>query len=329
MAGTRKNRTDDKTPPEPSNTENDINKAERTSTKPPPPPFIKLFQLQGPETPEEEIKKIVHEQVEYDLVKFGISENYNILFLHDTSTMVRSDSDRIYKAVTSFKQHKPVLLILNSGGGEISAAYLIAKLCREYSDGRFVVAVPRRAKSAATLICCGADEIHMGSLSELGPIDPQIDGVPALALKNSIQHLAELVRIHPAASEMFASFLSKSLNLKDLGYYERVAVSAAHYATILLRARNATGTKPHAEVAGRLVYGYNDHGFVIDSNESIEIFGSEFIKMNTQEYQLANGVYQSLNFIESVCKDIFHRYFYFTGTALDGCVINPMPQRNR
>ena len=34
--------------------------------------------------------------------------------------------------------------------------------------------VPRMAKSAATMICLGANEIIMSSTSELGPIDPQI-----------------------------------------------------------------------------------------------------------------------------------------------------------
>ena len=34
--------------------------------------------------------------------------------------------------------------------------------------------VPKMAKSAATMICFGADRILLGPTSELGPIDPQI-----------------------------------------------------------------------------------------------------------------------------------------------------------
>jgi hypothetical protein len=37
------------------------------------------------------------------------------------------------------------------------------------------VIVPDSAKSAATLIAIGADEIVMGYCSELGPIDPQVE----------------------------------------------------------------------------------------------------------------------------------------------------------
>lgn len=120
-----------------------------------------------------------------------ITKQYNVLFLHDKYSMIKSDADRIYSGARSFQEEKPLLLVLNSGGGDIGSAYLIGKLCREYSNGKLVVVVPRRAKSAATLICCAADEIHMGSLSELGPIDPQIDDLPALGLKSSIQHIAD------------------------------------------------------------------------------------------------------------------------------------------
>jgi len=39
------------------------------------------------------------------------------------------------------------------------------------------VVVPRTAKSAATLLAIGADEIHMGPLGQLGAgIDPQMAG---------------------------------------------------------------------------------------------------------------------------------------------------------
>ena len=50
-----------------------------------------------------------------------------------------------------------------------------------------------------------------------------------LGLKNSIEHLAELAKKYPEASEMFAKYLHLSLNLVNIGYYERVAESALQY----------------------------------------------------------------------------------------------------
>ena len=68
-----------------------------------------------------------------------------------------------------------LVLILNSPGGDPLAAERIVHICRSYSkDDKYIVVVPKMAKSAATMISLGASEIWMSKTSELGPIDPQI-----------------------------------------------------------------------------------------------------------------------------------------------------------
>jgi hypothetical protein len=256
---------------------------------------------------------VIRDYLQSIVAQHKISETYNLLILFDDSSMAKSDADNIYAAVTGFSDDKPILLTLYSDGGSAAAAYLIGKLCREHSKKRFIVAVPRRAKSAATLLACAADEIHMGELSELGPIDPQIDGMPALGLKNSVEHIAELTKSYPASSEMFSKYLSQSLNLINLGYYERVAESAMHYADRLLNPHQSNLAKPSTEIAKQLVYGYKDHGFVIDRGEALGIFGEKTIKCSTAEYNLANSLYLELKSIQWIA-DISEHSFYFIGS---------------
>ena len=77
--------------------------------------------------------------------------------------------------VSSQGGHRKIHLLLNSPGGDALAAERAINICRTYSkDGTFKVVVPRLAKSAATMICLGAEEIFMSPTSALGPIDPQI-----------------------------------------------------------------------------------------------------------------------------------------------------------
>jgi hypothetical protein len=270
---------------------------------------------------------VIRQHLQAVAAKHAISKNYNLIILFDETNMAKSDADNIYTAVTEFAEKKPILLTLYSDGGSAAAAYLIGKLCRENSNKKFITAVPRRAKSAATLLSCAADEIHMGALSELGPIDPQIDGMPALGLKNSIEHIAELTKSYPSSSEMFSKYLSHSLALINLGYYERVAESAMHYAERLLHPHQKSLAKPSAEIAKTLVYGYKDHGFVIDKGEALGIFGDKTVKSGTPEYDLANSIYQELMTIQRLADWSEHNFYFIGSVTMSGVFTKRLKKR--
>jgi hypothetical protein len=270
-----------------------------------------IFEALGPEGKAEQknqAKANIRRYLEQVIEKHPISSSFNILVLYDETRMVKTDADNIYSAVTGFKDKKPLLLVLHSDGGFIGAAYLIGKLLREYSTGTLDIAIPRRAKSGATLLCCAGDHLHMGSLSELGPIDPQFEGLPALGLKGAIQHIAELVKEYPHATQLFSQYLSKCVQPIHLGYYERVAESAVQYAERLLQLHRADLVETPAKIAKDLVYSYKDHGFVIDVQEARAIFGDKIVRHNTDEYRLANSLYQSLVFVSRIADAVDHDF---------------------
>ncbi len=275
--------------------------------------MIKGYGKNGTEEKRVEFGNLLSRYLKQEVGKSVCCNDYNILILFDHLSMMKADSDTIYSAVNNFDNDKPLLLVLFSSGGESGSAYLIGKLCQEFCNNKFIVAIPRHAKSAATLLSCAATEIHMGSLSELGPIDPQIGGKPVLGLKNTIEHIAGLVKRFPASREMFAKYLYLSVEPVQIGYYERVAESAIQYATRLLstHSKNLEDT-PH-NIATKLVYDYKDHGFVIDKNEAMEIFGPKVVKNNTPEYKLSNTVYEILSNFHFLAGRLEHN-FYFIGS---------------
>lgn len=275
--------------------------------------FIKAYGDTGTTPQQEGVTNLIRNYLIQEASQYSCYTKYNIVCLYDDGTLVKSDADKLYNAVTKFTEDKPLLLVLYSNGGSLGSAYLIGKLCREYSNGSFVITVPRKAKSAATIICCAANEIHMGSLSELGPVDPQIKDLPALGLKNSVDHIAELAKKYPDAAEMFAKYLHLSLDLINLGYYERVAESASQYAERLLHTHANLLPRSPREIARELVYKYKDHGFVIDKQEAEEIFGNTVIRQNTDEYELGNSLYKAFDLIKTLAS--FKNYsFYFIGS---------------
>ncbi len=64
-------------------------------------------------------------------------------------------------------------LFLYSVGGITIASWQIINLLREFCD-KLSIIIPYKAKSTATLITLGADEILMGPMAELSPVDPSV-----------------------------------------------------------------------------------------------------------------------------------------------------------
>lgn len=229
-----------------------------------------------------------------------IAKKYKIIFLYEPDREIREyTADQIYKSLPKDKK-KDILLIIHSNGGSSEYAYLISKNCKEYSN-KFSVAIPRRAKSAATLLSLGADEIHMGMMTQLGPIDPQIGGLPALGLGNAVEYLASLCKNYPESSDMLAKYLSYKLDLRILGYFERVPESAAQYAQRLLEGKELPKNQSPQKVAYSLVYSYKDHSFVIDKDEMKKYLG-ECIKVNSLEYNLSDSIYKFLDEVQILSK---------------------------
>lgn len=176
------------------------------------------------------------------LVQSGLSEDYCCLALLEPEDSISSfELDKVYTALSQCNpaRDKDVMLMLLSRGGGIEPAYQISKLCKSFAKDRFIVTVPRQAKSAATLIALGADEIHMGPLGQLGPIDPQLGGLPALGVAQALNTIAALSEKFPGSAEMFARYLKLALTVEQIGYCDRISESARQYAERLLSTKAA------------------------------------------------------------------------------------------
>jgi hypothetical protein len=224
----------------------------------------------------------------------AVAKRYCCLGILDSETSLgRWELDRVFEALTELNhdKSKDILLVLLNGGGSIEPAFQISKLCKAYARNRFLVIVPRDAKSAATLLAIGADEIHMGPLGQLGPIDPQLGRLPALSVSQALKSVAQLSQDYPGSAEMLARYLAMALTVEQIGYCERICESAAQYAERLLSTKKNL-PKPVGEVASELVHEYKDHGFVIDLDEARVHLGQHWVLTDTPELAFAEAVYR-------------------------------------
>ena len=76
----------------------------------------------------------------------------------------------------------PADLFLETGGGMTDATEgLVSLISNTISDLRVIV--PRAAKSNGTLLALASRSILMGATSELGPIEPAVQGIPSTILE--------------------------------------------------------------------------------------------------------------------------------------------------
>ncbi len=91
------------------------------------------------------------------------------------------DAEKVLNAIRTTPPEQPLDIILHTPGGLALAALQIARALRAH-PGRVTVFVPHFAMSGGTLIALGADSIVMSEHAMLGPIDPQINGMPAASI---------------------------------------------------------------------------------------------------------------------------------------------------
>jgi len=92
----------------------------------------------------------------------------------NVNTRIAPDVTQVfYRHLEMYGDKQQVDLFLYTRGGDVLTPWRLVHLIREYTP-RFCVLVPYRCYSAGTLLCLGADEIVMGKMAELGPIDPSV-----------------------------------------------------------------------------------------------------------------------------------------------------------
>lgn len=78
-----------------------------------------------------------------------------------------------YDVLNRIGKQKQIDLLIYSTGGATMAAWGLVNLLREFCD-KLCLLVPYKAHSSATLIALGADEIVMGRMGQLSPVDPTV-----------------------------------------------------------------------------------------------------------------------------------------------------------
>jgi hypothetical protein len=186
---------------------------------------------------------------------------------------------------------KNIDIIIHSSGGDADAAYHLAVILQEYCKSNLTAIVPRYAKSAATLLACGADKICMNSPSELGPIDPQIEDSSGMWVSaSSISTTIELLK-GIESGPLLREFAGR-IPVMGLGDIERMRDHIEDILTELLLSRMFKEKEDEArDIARRLTKEYKFHGKAITFREAKKI-GLKVEKLPEEQWKLVWKIYK-------------------------------------
>lgn len=277
------------------------------------------------ETNKEAKKETITELVK-ELEKIRDSKVVSLFF---NSVPITSDIvNDVYDSLNS-ELKEPVEkldVIIDSGGGDIDAAFHLVKILRKYvtTNGHLTFIIPRYAKSAATLMACGGDSILMGITSEIGPLDPQItrleigdkgikggETFSPLSISSTIDFLKFMIKegIEKKQKEniLLAEMLVKNLLPLSLGQYLKTLDIGKDYAIELLTTRMFKEDKNKAKkIADKLVKGYSHHGYCIDVDEAKEL-GFNIEDSNKEQWDLIWKIYRIYEMQYKIYEDKMRR----------------------
>lgn len=100
-------------------------------------------------------------------------------------------------------------LLLHTPGGNIAATESIVNYLRSIFGTNIRAIIPQIAMSAGTMIACSCKEIVMGKQSNLGPIDPQFNGIPAHGVLQEFKEAIEGIQKNPASIPLWQTIVGK------------------------------------------------------------------------------------------------------------------------
>lgn len=122
-----------------------------------------------------------------------------------------SDADKTGFMTCSHKldRSKGVDLILHTPGGDVAATESIIDYLHSLYNGNIRAIIPQMAMSGGTLMALSCSQIIMGRQSSLGPIDPQIGGMPAQGILEEFNLAAAQIAADPTRIALWQPIIQK------------------------------------------------------------------------------------------------------------------------
>ncbi|MDX7898430.1 SDH family Clp fold serine proteinase [Aeromonas media] len=245
-------------------------------------------------------------------------------------------SEIIEGKILSDTKSKDVILVLVTPGGDPDAGFRIGRALNHHYE-KVTILIPDICKSAGTLIAVAANELIIGDLGELGPLDIQLRKTDEIGeLTSTLDIFKSITELQNRTLDCFRHYvtdikygsgigtklaseiasnltkavispISAQIDPIKIGEHHRALQIAKQYAYRL----NECADNLQHNALKRLVEGYPCHSFVIDRREARKIFKRVKGTETPEEeglYRLArhylNKKFEEPHFYLTECNDV-------------------------
>lgn len=261
---------------------------------------------------EESVVALLKEQADRDYILISHPINRD---LHQVLS-VRLRHHKVQQKCTVF---------LTTFGGDAHAGFRVAR-CLQHNYQHVRLVVPSYCKSAGTLIAIAAQELALGDLGELGPLDLQFTKPSeVLERESGLDYMQGLTVALAHAQQAFTAFLEvrragmrlptnqagelaskiacglvaplySQIDPNRIGEMQRAIKIAQEYGQRL----NEVGKNLKKEALEKMVAEYPSHSFVIDRKEARNLFTS-VAPMTSAEAQMTDTLWHLLSDQAELC----------------------------
>lgn len=119
------------------------------------------------------------------------------------------DKNSFMTCINGMVRSKGLDLILHTPGGGIAATESLVHYLRQMFGRDIRAIVPQIAMSAGTMLSLSCKSVLMGKQSCLGPIDPQIGGIPADVVVTEFKRAFDEIKADPMKAHVWAPILGR------------------------------------------------------------------------------------------------------------------------
>ena len=126
-----------------------------------------------------------------------------------TTSINDNDKMALMQAVYGLDRSKGLDLILHTPGGNLAATESIVDYLKSLFGTNIRAFIPQIAMSAGTMIALSCSEIIMGKESNIGPIDPQVNGISCAGVIEEFHSAVEGIKKNPASAPLWQVIIEK------------------------------------------------------------------------------------------------------------------------